>query len=126
MPFESYLIENDRIVFVKLSDPLTPEEMEQSFMRKFIDDPRPYHLPALVDVTGLTYAPPAGAIRAWRKSALSHPNLGHTALFGATTLIRLMANTIFWLAHYDRVKFFDTHDHALAYLREVIARETDQ
>lgn len=125
MPFESILIENDRIVQVTFSDPLTSEEMERSFISKFIHHERPTKLHALVDLTRLTNAPPAGAIRAWRRSALSHPNVGYTAIVGGTALIRLIANTIFWLAQYDRAKFFDTYDEALAYLRDIIARDTD-
>jgi hypothetical protein len=125
MPFESTLFENNRIIHVIFTDPLTFDELEQYFGNNFAENSFPHKIHALVDITKLVHPPPAGSIRAWRRSGLSRPNVGHTALIGGSALVRLVANTIFWLAQYDRAKFFDTYEEALSYLRDIIAHETE-
>jgi hypothetical protein len=125
MPFESTLVENDRIIYLIFSDPLTLEELEQYFDNNFAGNSSPHKIHALVDIRKLVHPPPAGSIRAWRRSGLSRPNVGYTALIGGSGLVRLIANTIFWLAQYVRAKFFDTYEEGLTYLRDIIAHETE-
>lgn len=77
----------------------------------------------LMNISQMKHIPPG--LLAARKDApaLSHRRSGYLVMIGAGTFPRVMAETIFKLAHYDRAVFFDTEEEGWAYIRKVIAEE---
>ena|SRR5260221_6966006 len=124
MPVESYPIDDGRILYVAFIDPFTTEEMEDIWARNHEIRSRATHkLHLLLDLRQLKMPPPRGAIRGWRDSSVTHPNAGNIAIVGGNAITRLIANTVFKLARFDRGQFFESYEDALAHLREVVAQE---
>ncbi len=56
--------------------------------------------------------------------SLVHPNSGHLVIVSSWIALRAIVGVVFRIANYDRGKFFDTEEEALAFLRQVVASET--
>ncbi|MEP7285273.1 MAG: hypothetical protein ABI947_05840 [Chloroflexota bacterium] len=68
---------------------------------------------------------PANVITAKQDApAFEHPASGQLLMIGANSFVRIMAETIFRLAHYKRASFYNTEAEAWAYIRQVIAEES--
>ena len=124
MPYESYLLEGEPILYTALIDPFTTEDMEAMWTyNREIRERFTRKLHVLLDVQRLKKGPPHGAIRGWRESSLTHENAGNIALVGANAITRFIANTVLWMAKFDRLQFFETQEDGLAYLRHIVAQE---
>ncbi|HRE48484.1 MAG TPA: hypothetical protein PLD47_12230 [Aggregatilineales bacterium] len=120
------LEEENRILRVTFISPWTADEMVRNFpqAKQWYDDAtHPIHM--LIDMRQNRYAPP-GALRAREAPGLTHPKAGIAAVFGASTLIRMLGEVVMRVARSENLKFFDTEALALAYLRGVIAAEHPQ
>jgi hypothetical protein len=76
----------------------------------------------LVTVKSMGAFPP-GTLRGRQSPSLIHPTSGYAAVVSSSASVRTVANTMFRLIHYDRARFFENTQSALAYLQEIIARE---
>jgi hypothetical protein len=66
---------------------------------------------------------PAGALRTRNSPALTHRTAGNIAVVGAGKIAQVFAEAVFRMTHFQRVRFFDTEEQALAWLREIIRTE---
>jgi len=122
MPVKQELCENGRILQVTFTDPWTVKEMTDLFPQaQQIYDNASRKIHMLISM-GSRYGT-QGALRARHAPGLTHRNSGFIAVAGANTLARTLGEAVFRLARFDRAKFFDSQEAALAYLRELIARE---
>jgi hypothetical protein len=55
--------------------------------------------------------------------SLVHPNSGHMIIVSSWAALRAIAGVVYKISHYERGRFFDTEQEALAFLRQVIASE---
>ena len=77
----------------------------------------------VMNVSKMKQIPPG--LLAARKDApaLRHHRSGYLIMIGAGGFARVMAETIFKLAHYDRAVFFDTEQEGWDYIRKVLAEQ---
>lgn len=122
MPIDRKLIENGRILYTKLSDPWTVEEVfgrveQQNVFAESVGK----HVHLLADLSETTHFP-ANTLRLREVSAFSTPRASRTVVVGAN----LMGHRIFEMFEQMRgikAEYFATYDEGLAYLRTVIAAE---
>jgi hypothetical protein len=122
MPVKQELSDNGRILQVTFTDPWTVKEMTDLFpqaQQHYDNTTQKIHL--LVNMQSRHGT--QGALRARHAPGLVHRNSGAIAVSGANALARTLGEAVFRLARFDRAKFFDSQEAALAYLRELIASE---
>ncbi|PJF30956.1 MAG: hypothetical protein CUN51_05600 [Candidatus Thermofonsia Clade 1 bacterium] len=126
MPVTQELIENGRILLVVFTDSWTADQMLSHYpqAQQYYDAAKhPIHL--LIDVSGARLSIP-GALRAREAPALRHPMGGDVVVVGAQSVVRAIGETVFRVARFRRVTFFDTHEEGLAFLRARLAEESMQ
>src|SRR5579859_7118218 len=69
----------------------------------------------LVDVSKMTSIP-SGVLRARQSPFLSHPRSGYQVVVGANVYAQRMAEILFHLTQFKRVRFFTRMDDAWAFL----------
>ncbi|PJF34893.1 MAG: hypothetical protein CUN49_13325 [Candidatus Thermofonsia Clade 1 bacterium] len=125
MPVTLELIENGRVLSVTFIDPWAMSDVLSLFPeleRIYNAAERPIH--ALIDARQ-SKLPSSGALRARESPAFKHPMSGHMAVVGAASVVRAVAETVFRLARFQRVTFFDTYEEGLAFLRTLLAQEAE-
>jgi SpoIIAA-like len=122
MPVKQELRDNGRILQVTFTDPWTVKEMTDHFpeAQQYYDSAT-HKIHMLIDMQSRVGT--QGALRARHAPGLVHRNSGFIAVAGANALARTLGETVFRLARFDRAKFFDNQEAALAYLRQLIASE---
>ncbi len=78
---------------------------------------------ALVDCSEIRTLPPGTLNVARLSPSFNHRTKGHIAAFCASKSIQVIGNLLARLVHMKDMKFFNTEEEALAYLRQVIANE---
>lgn len=121
MPVKAELREEGQVIYFKITDPWTPEEVFAGFgqtqaMRDTIykEDPQ-RRVHTLVDLTEIREAPP-GALRTRRAPGITHPNRGEYVVAASYPFAREIMITVFKVMRIDG-KLFNTLDEAWAYLR---------
>ncbi len=124
MTVQLELIENGHVLHYVFTDPVDMRELE-AFNRqeKEYYDVVTHRIHSLVDIRQMTHVP-QGALHVRIRPNLTHKNSGHLVLVGASTLIRMLAETATRLAHFGHIEFFSEIDPAWAYLRDLIAKGT--
>lgn len=126
MPIELDILENGHVLRYLMTDPWTIEDYEPILERDIMHRESVNHKVHNLTIAKLRTVP-AGALRARNAPTFNHPTAGHLAMVGAPQLVRSFTEIVLKLAHYERVKFFDTEEEALEHLRGVIrAEEQDQ
>lgn len=77
----------------------------------------------VMNVSKMKQIPPGLLVARKDAPALSHRRSGNLVMIGAGGFARIMAETIFKLAHYDRALFFDSEEEGWQYIRQAIAEE---
>jgi hypothetical protein len=72
----------------------------------------------IVDLSRATN-PAQGFLQTRQTPSISHPTANYVLIVGANSFMRAMCETIIRITRYNRVKFFDTQDQALAFSREM-------
>lgn len=86
------------------------KEAEQHFNKST------HRVDTLVDITKMSSIPP-GALRARNSPFLSHPRSGYQIVVGANSYAKSMAELLFKLTNFKRVRFFSSMNDAWAFLR---------
>ncbi len=115
-----------RILHIAFTDPWGLAELRSmsDTIRTYLDQANG-KTHRLLDLSRPRSIPP-GILLQFRDSlVLGHPNNGEFAVVFATPPVRTFAELAFRLAHFTRVRFFGSEDAAWAYLRSVIAADSD-
>jgi hypothetical protein len=124
MPVTINFIEDGHIIHIVIGDPWKVSEIIAIYpLVEAALNKVHYKIHTLADVSK-TRQTPSNIFKTRLASAnYSHSNTGIIAVVGASPMIKVFAETLFWLARYDRARFFTTYDDALNHIREVIAGE---
>jgi hypothetical protein len=124
MPVAFDLREDGHIIYFKISEPWTMEEVFAGFAetaairnKLYAEDPL-RHVHSLIDLTEVNNPPP-GALRSRQSPGFTHANRGKSVAAVTNSLARELMSAIFRLTHVDG-KLVDTLDEAWAYLRAII------
>jgi hypothetical protein len=122
MPVQLDILENGHVLRYNLSDPWTYEDYEPILERDIAHRESVDH-----KVHNLTIAKirtvPTGALRARSNPAFNHRTAGHLLMIGAPHVVRMFTEAVLKLTHFERIKFFDSEEEGMAFLRHVIESE---
>jgi len=122
MPVHFEIVEGGHILRYTYSDTWTIDEYANMEERD-----REYRESVNHIVHSLTIAKmkmvPSGALRTRNSPALTHRTAGSIAVVGAGKIARTFADAVFAMTHFKKVRFFDTEEQAMAWLREIIQAE---
>ncbi len=110
-------MDGGRILYFLYKDPwsLTDLENINSAALKIVEEAdKPVHI--LINCAGIRTTPP-GALRARNTKTLTHPKVGQMAIVKLAPFMRELSKIIFKITHFDRARFFETDEAALAFLR---------
>ncbi|MEP7285178.1 MAG: hypothetical protein ABI947_05365 [Chloroflexota bacterium] len=125
MPVTFHFQENDRIMLWTLTDPWNvPDLMSFYKQAEVVLNNAPYIVHSLIDFRQARHIP-AGALKARQTNTWDHPRSGQTVVVGAAPLLKKTLEALFRIMRFDRLKFFDGEAEARAYLRDLIAQETE-
>lgn len=127
MPIHFELCENERVMYVKISDPWEAADMMALYpIQKEYLDKSTQKLHTLLDMTG-AHQMPKNVLRArYNAPSVNHPNSGELALVSTNMLVRSLADIGFRIIQFQHVRFFTEVDAAWKYLRDTIADERNQ
>src|SRR5258708_29689561 len=124
MPVTFELQENGTVLYWKIEDPWKLSELISYYKQaEVIFDNASHVIHSLVDVRYARQIP-AGALSVRHSTTWHHPQIGQTAIVGASPLIRAMAETIFQLVRFNPARFFNSEAEARNYLLMLVAQET--
>lgn len=122
MPVELDIIENGHILHYYITDPWTYEDYEPHLEREIQHRESVDHkVHNLLNARVRTV--PTGALKVRSSPTFNHRTAGHVAIIGTSQIVRGFTQTIIRLANYDRLKFFDSEEQGLEYLRSIIQSE---
>lgn len=124
MPVETELRENGQVIYFKISDPWTLDDLFKGFAQSTAqrdsvraqDPTRRVH--SLVDLTLTKQAPP-NVLKGRKLPGLTHPTRGEIVFAVKDAFPRSIGETMLKLMHADG-HFFDTLDEAWGYLRTIL------
>ncbi len=123
MPTKVELRENGRVLHYIFTEPWTLKDMEEAAAKaRTYYDAADRKLHVLFDARAISSLP-SGLLRARNNPDMRHPNSGHIAVVGASTVLQVIAETILRITRFQRARFFQSEDEAWAYLRRIIAEE---
>lgn len=126
MPVNVNLNETKQYLIYTMSDPLEMPDLYAAYAKeKELRDSQPHTIHSLVDMTGLTRIPP-NWLTAKAGPGLTHPRSGQMVFCGVSMGLKIVLNTIFKITRYERMKFFDTHEEAEAYIQQLVSAGTSQ
>ncbi len=124
MPVTLEIRENGHVAYYVLADPWETTDLLSLYPKDIEYRSSVNHLVHTVMNISKVVRVPRNILRARSGApAFVHPNSGQLVMIGAQTFPKLMAETIFRLAHYERAKFFDTKEEGWAYIRQFIDKE---
>jgi|SRR5579859_2420294 len=124
MPITLSTLENDRIVYLKVTDPWTTEELLSIYPleAKYFNN-RVGKVHTILDITSMRTIPPT-ALRARNSPNLTHPNSGNVLVIGAThPLAVALFNVTERLLQHTRFQNVASYDEAVAFLKQQLALE---
>src|SRR5882757_6085409 len=99
MPVTFEIRENDYVAYYVLSDPWEAHDLSALYPQDILFRNSVDHVVhTFMNVIAVRIGAPA----------FIHPNSGQLVMVGAQSFPKMMAETIFRLAHYQRARFFDT------------------
>lgn len=125
MPATITLEENDRVLHIVFSDPLTVDEcIEAEQQGTSWADSLPYNLHTFLDVRDLHHVP-QGFLKLREAAGFTKMKSGTTVILGASIYLQRVADIIFTLTGNRSTRFFpaDAADQAMGYLRQIIVQE---
>jgi hypothetical protein len=123
MPVTLELIEHERCFRYVISDPWKIADFVATFPHaKTILDASPFPVHGIVNLHA-TAKDPMGVLTIRKHPSFSHPNSGYTAFCHATLLARRVTETALKIARFNRLKFFDSEQEGMTFLRELMAQE---
>src|SRR5258708_2217989 len=125
MPVTTTLIEDGRIFVVIIVDPWTVAELAKGEeVDKATRDASPFaKVHCLIDMREARKMPPGAILTGRRTPSMNHRTAGHITIVGANSFVRTIAETVFKMAHYSRLKFSTTYEEGLNFLRGAIKDE---
>src|SRR5258708_7797553 len=124
MPVTMEIRENGHVAYYVLTDPWETSDLTALYPQDIQYRNSVKHLVHTVMNISKVVRVPRNILRARSGApAFIHPNSGQLVMIGAQAFPKLMAETIFRLAHYERAKFFDTKEEGGAYIRQIICKE---
>ena len=121
MPVTFDLREQGRVIYFKISEPWTMQEVLDGFTQTqairdkiYAEDPQ-RRVHSLIDLMEVTNAAP-GVLRSRRAPGITHPGRGEYVVAASYLLARDLMATVFKVMHIDG-KLFSSLDEAWAYLR---------
>src|SRR5262249_17505630 len=126
MPVELELKENGRVMLWRFSDPWSLVELKPlTLQARDIFQKATFTVHSMADLRQARRVP-SGVLSTRQVTTWQHARSGQLVLLGASAFARLMMETVFRIARFDRFRFFEDEAEALAYLRGLIAEETAQ
>ena len=123
MPITQELREDGWVVYYTLVAPWSVQELQDKLPQETAwRDAADHTTHELVDVNKVGNPPPE-SIRLHKIPALTHPRSGYVVVIGANTFVRRLAEVIFRLGHYKRLRFVDSEQEGWVFLRGLIADE---
>jgi hypothetical protein len=127
MPIHFELCENNRVMYVRISDPWEASEMTALYpTQKTYLDLATRKLHTLLDMTDAHQMPKNVLRTRLNAPSVNHPNSGELALVSSNMLVRSLADIGFRISQFQHVRFFTNVDDAWNYLRGAIADERNQ
>lgn len=125
MPVEQELRENGRVIYVRITDPLTAEELMASAKEqtRFYDNAEGV-LHQLADFSKLSTLPNHILRLAQNVPGIKHPKRGQLIVIGANTFVHVVGEMLMRLMHFNTIKFASTEAQAWNEIRKVIEKET--
>jgi hypothetical protein len=112
MPVNLQASENGKSMTLTLSDPWTINELLDTYPKaEVLFDAAKGPVHTIVDISKIGSIP-SGALRARKSPFMSHPNSHTQVIVGAQHFARKMAEMVFQLTNFKRVKFFETIQEA--------------
>lgn len=125
MPYQVEWLDKPYIVFIKLSGKLNEDDM-RSFMEELVAlaaEVPDVAVHSLVDASEIEHLPPINSVLAdIRRMLKAFPNRSMSTMFGVSKLVRFMVEMLVKLTTL-RIRIFDTHEEAEAFVREMVAAE---
>lgn len=120
------LKESNRVIYFYYDEPWSVDDI-----KAVNDEALPYldsatedmHL--LINVENIRQIP-SGILRARNVPTMSHPRCAHIIICGASTFVKALSETIFKATRYEKAKFFRTEAEGMDFLREIIAKDTQE
>ncbi len=128
MPYHVEWYQEPHIVFIKLSGKLTQEDVagfgaEMIALTRHVPDIKVH---SLIDVTEVEAIPPINiVVQEVRQLLAAYPNRDMSAMYGASTLVRFLAEMLLKLTPL-RIKLLDTRAEAEAFLLDMVALTEQQ
>src|SRR5215467_10874218 len=117
MPVTLNLIEDGHIIHITITDPWKTSEITTLYpLVEATLNKAHYKIHTLADVSQTKQAPGNIFKSRLANANYSHPNTGVIAIVGASPVVKVMAETLFWLARYERARFFATYDEGLHFI----------
>jgi hypothetical protein len=126
MPITLEPIENGHVLLYTFTDPWQVDDLTVFYAKVngYLDETT-YAVHSMADLRASKGLVPQGMLRARSGLNLSHPNNGYVVVVGVTGLARQVAELLFTVANFDRIKFFDNMDEALQFLRLAISQKLE-
>jgi hypothetical protein len=126
MPVDLEMKENARVMFWRFVDPWSLAELKPlTIQARDILQEATFTVHSFADLRQAHHVP-SGVLSTRQVTTWHHPRSGQLVILGASPFIKIMLETIFRIARFDRFRLFDDEAEALAYLRGLIAEETAQ
>jgi hypothetical protein len=125
MPVTLDLRENGHVFHYIITDPWSLADLRAVQAQEIAwGENKPYRIHAFVDMTGMHHFPTGWFnIERAPDRRRGRVNSGNMAIYGASTFIRRLSESVFRVMGFDRARFFDKPDDAWVYLRGLIATE---
>ncbi len=124
MPVTFEIRENDYVAYYVLSDPWEAHDLSALYPQDILFRNSVDHVVhTFMNVSAVRRVPPNVIHVRIGAPAFIHPNSGQLVMVGAQSFPKMMAETIFRLAHYQRARFFDTEADGWEYTRQLIKNE---
>ena len=115
MPVLIQFSDDKRYIIYTISEPLEMNDLMRAYEqeRAFRDSVfHPVH--SIVDMSDMSRIPP-NWLTARAGPGLTHPRSGDMLFVGISRGLQIILNTIFRIARYKKMHFFDTREEAVAY-----------
>ena len=123
MPIVTTPIEDGRILYLTVTDPLTSDDIRSINNAGYIADV-PFELHILIDIRALKAVNP-GLLKPSTFVNVNHKNHGQMAIVGANPMVRIISNNIMSALGFRRVRFYASIDEAREWLETRVAADKD-
>jgi hypothetical protein len=123
MPATIELIEDNRVVYMVYTAPLTLQEIRDLYpLDQEYRDNAQHKVHTLIDIRNMGDIPP-GILSTRYAPSHVHPNSGFVVVLGADARARILGDMMAIMQGENHFRFFDTEDEAWGFLRKAIAED---